>query len=54
MWIESREKQCAQCANNQTHEIDEIDIIHEVCEAGNCVLCFQSGKYDCSDFIERK
>lgn len=44
------------CANNRGENNYEIDI-HECCDAGHCVLCYQmqdAYREDCPDFVERK
>ena len=50
--IKEREAMCAECVHSE-HIHDEGDY-HEVCEAGNCVLCFQTGKIDCDEFKRKE
>jgi hypothetical protein len=44
MWIKERIEQCETCENaKKTYNND----IHEICEAGICILCYQFEKIDC-------
>ena len=48
MWIAERMEMCKNCRHSD-HTHDEGDF-HEVCEAGLCILCFQTGRLDCEEF----
>lgn len=48
MWYDERIKQCERCKHSE-HTYDMGDI-HEVCEGGHCILCFQTGRVDCFNF----
>lgn len=48
MWIDKRVKMCNACRHSE-YLYDEGDV-HEVCEAGHCILCFQTGRVDCEEF----
>lgn len=48
MWIAERMEMCENCRHSD-HTHDEGDF-HEVCEAGLCILCFQTGRLDCEEF----
>lgn len=47
-WIKERVELCDDCENsNNTYDFDDI---HECCEAGICMLCFQTGRSECDSY----
>lgn len=47
-WNKERIAMCETCAHEK--EIYD-DGIHEICSAGICVLCFQTERCECNDYI---